>query len=56
MPVYQYRCKKCGAESQEIQRMGEPPAICKKCDIPMERKIGRTNFALRGRGWFKDGY
>jgi len=35
-----------------------PPAKCDKCgeDGTMEKRMGKTNFELKGGGWAKDGY
>lgn len=56
MPVYKYVCRSCEVREDAIQRMDEPPPLCKKCKAPMEKSLGKTSFALRGSGWFKDGY
>jgi len=57
MPVYEYLCQKCGKEFEESQRITDKPLKkCKFCNGPVERLISRTSFALKGSGWFKDGY
>jgi putative FmdB family regulatory protein len=55
---YDYRCRDCGHEWEERASMNDPPKrICPKCGRPKaERLISRTSFALRGKGWAKDGY
>lgn len=57
MPIYEYRCQKCQYQFEEIQKMSDPPvAVCPKCNGQVERLISQTSFALKGQGWYKDGY
>ena len=41
MPVYEYRCSKCGAEFEQMRRMSESsePAPCPQCGAQAERII-----------------
>jgi putative FmdB family regulatory protein len=56
MPTYEYSCTSCGTFDVE-QRITEPAlATCDKCGGPVERLISRSSFALRGGGWYADGY
>jgi len=56
MPTYEYSCTSCGTFDVE-QRITEPAlAICDKCGGPVRRLISRSSFALRGGGWYADGY
>ena len=58
MPIYEYRCKKCGKQFEYMQRMSEGPK--KKCEacgaLALERLISHTSFQLKGSGWYKDLY
>lgn len=57
MPMYAYRCTKCGSEEEHIQRFSDPPkATCDACGAPLERLLSPTAFHLKGGGWYKDGY
>ena len=57
MPIYAYRCKKCGAEEEHIQRMSDPPiAKCESCGGPLARLVSAAAFHLKGGGWYRDGY
>ncbi len=61
MPYYDYECDACGMETEEFQRMADPPL--KKCPICGKRKLRRlicapsirsdTNF-LAGQGTLRD--
>lgn len=55
MPSYNYKCAKCGAEQELIQKISEKKAPdC--CDQPMETVLGTPAFILKGGCWAKDGY
>jgi putative FmdB family regulatory protein len=58
MPVYEYRCGKCGHEFEEIQRITEDPIRkCPRCGKPaVERLISKTSFVLKGSGWYATDY
>jgi putative FmdB family regulatory protein len=57
MPIYAYRCKKCGAEEEHIQRMSDPPiAKCESCGGRLTRLVSAAAFHLKGGGWYRDGY
>lgn len=57
MPIYEYSCKSCGNHFECMQKISEPPiAPCPKCGDTADRIISMTAFALKGEGWYKDGY
>lgn len=57
MPMYAYRCDKCGHEEEHIQRFSDDPiSKCESCKGPTKRIITGTAFALKGGGWYADGY
>ncbi len=58
MPIYEYRCVDCGHQFEEIQRFSDPdPETCPDCgQAGVRRLVSRSNFALKGGGWFDDGY
>ena len=58
MPWYEYRCNDCGHELTAEQRISEAPLLaCPQCGVDaLERLISNTSFALRGGGWYADGY
>jgi len=58
MPKYEYVCSTCGIEIEVYQRISEDPlTTCPKCnDEALERLISRSNFSLKGGGWYADGY
>jgi putative FmdB family regulatory protein len=57
MPIYEYRCKKCGKSVEAIQKVDDSPlTTCEACSGPLEKLVSRSSFQLRGGGWFRSGY
>ena len=57
MPIYEFRCKKCGNQIEVIQKMSDkPPAKCKKCGGRLEKMISQTQFQFKGEGWYVTDY
>lgn len=58
MPTYEYRCGACGKNQDIVQKMSDPVLVdCPLCGAPrLERLISASAFALRGGGWYADGY
>lgn len=60
MPFYEYECTNCGVVEEFIRKVEKrrEPGICPCCHSVMTYvdKVHPTNFALKGKGWFRDGY
>jgi putative FmdB family regulatory protein len=57
MPIYEYRCTRCGDEIEVMQKMSDRALRkCGKCSGRLEKLISRTSFQLKGGGWFDHGY
>lgn len=57
MPIYEYGCVECGEEFEELQKVGATPPPCPSCTSEnVSKKMSRTSFVLKGKGWYKDGY
>lgn len=59
MPLYEYTCERCGASVEKLQSRGAaPPSECPKCGAQgtMHRGISKTNFQLKGGGWYVTDY
>lgn len=56
MPIYEYRCKKCGHGFEVLSKMGAKNPSCPQCGRGTYRRFSVTNFSLKGEGWSKDGY
>lgn len=59
MPIYEYRCESCGAESEVLQRVSDPaPDACPSCAATgtLSKLVSRNSFQLKGGGWYADLY
>jgi putative FmdB family regulatory protein len=57
MPIYEYKCKKCGKEYEAFQRITEPSLkSCRFCKGPVHKLVSRTSFHLKGSGWYVTDY
>ena len=61
MPIYEYKCPKCGI-FEAIQSFSDKPLKCKPdceekgCPKKAERLISQSAFHLKGSGWYKTDY
>jgi putative FmdB family regulatory protein len=55
MPRYEYECETCGP-FEVNQKMSDPPLTQHECGAPAHRIISQSSFALKGGGWYADGY
>jgi len=59
MPIYEYKCKKCGEHSEYIQKFSDSPITdCKKCGTTgaLEKHMSLGSFHLKGSGWYVTDY
>jgi putative FmdB family regulatory protein len=57
MPIYEYRCSKCGKEFEEWQKFSDPPVeCCRECGGKTEKLISHSTFVLKGTGWYVTDY
>lgn len=57
MPLYEYRCRKCGTTVEKIQKFSDPILrICKKCGGELERLVSAPAFQFKGSGWYVTDY
>lgn len=58
MPIYEYRCARCGHELEAQQKLADAPLKkCPKCGkSALEKLISATSFQLKGGGWYSDLY
>ncbi len=56
MPIYEYKCAKCGVV-EVMQGIKEAPLKkCPNCKGKVERMISSTSFVLKGSGWYATDY
>jgi putative FmdB family regulatory protein len=51
MPIFEYKCKKCGKEFEELVRNSEEKVCCPKCESPKVNKK-MSVFAHKSSGKF----
>jgi putative FmdB family regulatory protein len=59
MPTYQYQCRACGYEIEELQSMSEPPLIhCPHCHTDNLARVMGTGAGLifKGSGFYLTDY
>lgn len=57
MPVYEYQCTECGNQFELRQKFSDAPASeCPSCSGPVKKLISQSGFALKGGGWYTEGY
>ena len=54
MPIYEYRCGKCGFQKEFLQRMSDAPLTnCPECGKPaLSKMVTAAGFHLKGTGWY----
>lgn len=56
MPIYEYRCAKCG-DFDAMQKITDKPLRkCPTCKGKVSKLISNTAFQLKGTGWYVTDY
>ena len=59
MPIYDYKCKACDKDYEYFHVNSEDKeAVCPHCGAKEAEKLPpkKTEFILKGKGWYRDGY
>jgi len=57
MPIYEYKCRKCGKEFELLQGITDPVATsCRFCKGPVRKMVSLSSFHLKGSGWYVTDY
>ncbi len=57
MPLYEYECTACHKHTEKIQKFSDPEiTTCPHCGGTLKRVLSAPAFALKGGGWYADGY
>ncbi len=57
MPLYAYRCTKCGHRFEKIQNFSADPEIeCPVCHGILERPLTAPRLHFKGAGWYVNDY
>jgi len=54
MPIYEYRCGKCGFQKEFLQRLSDKPlTVCPACGKrALSKMVTAAGFQLKGTGWY----
>ena len=55
MPIYAYRCERCGHEHDALQKICDPVLTdCPACgEASLQKKLTAPGFQLKGSGWYQ---
>ena len=55
MPIYEYKCQKCGHYFEALQRISEEPlSTCPECKKnALKKLVSAPHFRLKGEGWYE---
>ncbi len=57
MPIYEYKCLRCGEHLEKIQKVSDAPLeTCEKCGGRLEKQISLSGFQFKGAGWYVTDY
>lgn len=57
MPLYEYKCKKCGHRFEKIQKFSDKPIKkCPECGGVVEQVISAPAVQFKGSGWYVTDY
>lgn len=57
MPLYEYKCQKCGHRFEKIEKMNASTTKkCPKCGSTAERMLAAPAIQFKGTGWYVTDY
>ena len=57
MPIYEYRCLKCGKTFEALQSISaEPISKCIHCHGKTKKIVSLSSFQFKGKGWYITDY
>ncbi len=57
MPIYEYRCRKCGHQFEKIRKFSDPPLKkCPECGGELELLLSAPAIQFKGTGWYVTDY
>ncbi|HEY3128702.1 MAG TPA: zinc ribbon domain-containing protein [Acidobacteriota bacterium] len=57
MPLYEYRCSKCGDTFEVMQKVSDPPVeTCRKCGGKTVKLLSSPAIQFKGGGWYVTDY
>jgi putative FmdB family regulatory protein len=57
VPLYEYKCTKCGTVFEIFQKVNDPaPKKCSKCLGPLKKVLSPPALKFKGSGWYVTDY
>jgi putative FmdB family regulatory protein len=57
MPLYEYKCRKCGFTFEVLQKSGEGPLeTCQACGGSLRKLLSSPAIQFKGSGWYVTDY
>lgn len=56
MPIYEYKCEKCGGIVEAFQKFSDDPLTSCECGGNLHKLISLNSFHLKGTGWYVTDY
>ena len=57
MPLYEYKCRKCGFTFEVLQKSGEGPLeTCQSCGGRLQKLLSSPAIQFKGSGWYITDY
>ncbi|HBO91597.1 MAG TPA: FmdB family transcriptional regulator [Acidobacteria bacterium] len=57
MPLYEYKCDKCGLQFELIRKLADPPVTtCLKCGGSVRKLMSAPAIRFKGSGWYVTDY
>ena len=57
LPLYEYKCKKCGRRFEKIRKFSDPPfTTCESCGGKLEQLLSSPAIRFKGSGWYVTDY
>jgi putative FmdB family regulatory protein len=57
MPIYEYKCQKCGNQFEVFQGISDPEVkTCNVCKGKVQKLVSLSSFSLKGSGWYVTDY
>jgi putative FmdB family regulatory protein len=57
MPLYEYKCHRCGKTIEVLQKFSDEPLTChEECGGELERLISTSALQFKGTGWYVTDY
>lgn len=57
MPLYEYRCRKCGVQIEKIQKFSDPLlTTCEQCGGELEQLLSAPAIQFKGSGFYITDY